>query len=330
MQAASQELHIRALPPDFPRRGRRAAGLAGAASAFAVAALAGGVAVSAVARAAPAGGAATAVLLVAAGAGWTGWTLGRRSAGRAAAALEQRAERDRALLRETAARAFRAQETERMRIARELQEETAQTLSALLLHLQMARLHTDADARASVLEEIRAGLVEATDTVRRFARGLYPPALNDVGLVAAVQSYADTLSERAGPRITVIAGEIRGLLMRERELALYRVLQEALGNAVRHAGARDVEVRIAADGDRVLASVEDDGSGFDVGAEEAAHPCLGLFGMRERALYAGGSATVESGVGRGTRVAVELPAARAAGPAAAGLSIVARPLTAAE
>jgi signal transduction histidine kinase len=330
MHAQTHAAPLPAATTSLTQPGRRAAVQAAAALALAAAALAGGVAVSAIARAVPAGGVAVAVLLVAAGAASAGWALGRRSGDRAGARLERRAERDRRLLRETAARAFRAQETERMRIARELQEETAQTLSALLLHLQIARMHTDAEARAAVLEEIRSGLVEATDTVRRFARGLYPPALNDVGLVAAVQSYADTLSERGGPRITVVAGEIRGLLTRERELALYRVLQEALGNAVRHAGARDVEVRIAAVGDRVLASVVDDGTGFDVAAEEAAHPCLGLFGMRERALYAGGSASVESEPGRGTRVAVELPVARAAESGAAGLDIVARPLTGAK
>jgi signal transduction histidine kinase len=318
-----------ALPTALPPRFLRAARLATAALAFAAAALAGGVALSVLARAVPTAAVAVALALaVMAAAG--GWTLGRRSGRRVAAELERRAERDRTLLRETAARAFRAQETERMRIARELQEETAQTLSALLLHLQIARMHDDAEARSEVLEQIRSGLVEATDTVRRFARGLYPPALDDIGLAAAVQSYADTLGERGGPRITVIAGEVRGLLGRERDLALYRVLQEALGNAVRHAGARSVEVRIAAEGDRVAASVEDDGSGFDLAAAEAAHPCLGLFGMRERALYAGGQATVQSQPGGGTRVAVELPVAQPTTAVGAGLAIVARPLAAAE
>ena len=312
------------LPAALPRPGRRTLALAAAGVSLAAAALAAGVAVTEVAARMPQGAAAATLLLLAATtAAAAGWTAGRRGANRACAEVERRAERDRQLLRETAARAFRAQETERMRIARELQEETAQALSALLLHLQVARVHPDEATRRGVLEEIRDGLVEATDTVRRFARGLYPPALNDVGLVAAVQSYAETLSERSGPRITVIAGEVRGLLTRERELALYRVLQEALGNAVRHAAARDVEVRIARDGERVVASVEDDGAGFDVAAEEAAQPCLGLFGMRERALYAGGRATIESGPGRGTRVAVELPVA--AEPPA-GLAIVARPL----
>jgi signal transduction histidine kinase len=240
--------------------------------------------------------------------GVAGWILARERGRRTAAALERRAEADRRLLREVAARAFRAQETERMRIARELQEETAQTLSGLLLHLRVARGLTDAAAREEVLDEIRAALADTTDTVRRFARGLYPPALHDLGVAAAVQSYADTLSESSGLRITVAAGEVNGLLESEGELALYRVLQEALANAVRHAGARSVEVRIARDGDRVRAAVEDDGRGFDLAAREAAHPCLGLFGMRERARHAGGSTHVESAPGRGTRVTVEIPA----------------------
>lgn len=319
MQAPTQPLRL-APSPALPRPGGRTLPLAAAALSLAAAAFAALVAVAALAAVQPAGALVLATIAAAA----AGWTLGHRAAERAHLQLEQRADRDRQLLRETAAKAFRAQETERMRIARELQEETAQTLSALLLHLQVARMHPDAGTRAGVLDEIRDGLVEATDTVRRFARGLYPPALNDVGLVAAVQSYAETLSERSGPRITVIAGEIRGLLGREGELALYRVLQEALSNAVRHAGARSVEVRIAPDGGAVAASVEDDGAGFDPAAQEAAHPCLGLFGMRERAHYAGGSAAVESAPGRGTRVTVRLPIAATTAQVPQGLRIVPR------
>jgi signal transduction histidine kinase len=304
-------------PPPRPARGLRVlllgAVAAGAASAW-------------LSLDAPAALAPLAAGVAALGGAVAGWAVGRRGALRDAARSEARGERDRRLLRETAARAFRAQETERMRIARELQEETAQTLSALLLHLQVARTLPDPEARAEVLEQIRGGLVEATDTVRRFARGLYPPALNDVGLVAAVQAYADTLSERGGPRITVSADDVQGLLSRDRELSLYRVLQEALANAVRHAGAAAVEVRIARDGRWVRATVEDDGVGFDLAAREADHPCLGLFGLRERALYAGGTASVESAPGTGTRVRVELPLE--AGVRVPGLTIVPRPVAA--
>lgn len=323
MQAQTHRAPPPAHPPAPARQGRRTVVLA-AATLATIAALA-AAAAYATATALLAG---TLVVAMAATAAAAGWTFGRRAANRAAAEHARRAERDRRQLREMAARAYRAQETERMRISRELQEETAQTLSALLLHLQAARALPDEVSRAAVLEEIRAGLVEATDTVRRFARGLYPPALNDVGLVAAVQSYADTLSERGGPRITVVAGEIRGLLAPERELTLYRVLQEAISNAVRHAAARNVEVRIAPDRDAVAASVDDDGRGFDPAEAEAAHPCLGLYGMRERALYAGGEASVESAPGAGTRVTVRLPVAERA-DAGAGLTIVPRPLAAA-
>lgn len=246
---------------------RRPAALAAAGTAALV--------LAAAALALPHGVLMDAALLLAAAAAGTGWMPGRRAAARAAA------ERDRRLLRETAARAFRA------------------------------------------LDEVRATLGEATDTMRRFARGLYPPALDDVGLAAAVRAYADTLSERGGPRITLAAADVHGLLSRERELALYRVLQEALANAVRHAGARSVEVRIARRGGEVVASVEDDGAGFDVEAREAEHPCLGLLAMRERALYAGGGATVESAPGRGTRIRAALPVETSV---PAELAIVPRPV----
>jgi signal transduction histidine kinase len=286
-------------------------------------------AVAAIAILAP-GTAALATLVVLIGAsGAIGWWLGRRSGMSAASASAARSERDRLLLRETAARAFRAQETERMRIARELQEETAQTLSALLLHLQVARGIEDAAARATVLDEIRAGLTDATDTVRRFARGLYPPALNDAGLAAAVIAYADSLTGSGAPSITVAAGDIVGLLSRERELALYRVLQEAIGNAVRHSRARNVRVHLERAGDEIVARVEDDGAGFDVAEREADHPCLGLFGMRERALHAGGVTRVDSAPGGGTRVVTSFPLAEPIA-ARARLTIVPRPLAVAE
>jgi signal transduction histidine kinase len=214
---------------------------------------------------------------------------------------------DRRRLREVAARAIRAQETERARIARQLQEETAQSLAALLFHLRAARVTEDAEAHDAMLDEVRAALSETTDTVRRFARGLHPPALEELGVGAAVEAYAAALADPRGPRVEVRADDVRPLLGRERELSLFRILQEALANTVRHASASSVRVEIAVDGDVVRATVADDGRGFAVEETEAAHPCLGLFGLRERALYAGGSARVESAPGRGTTVRVEMP-----------------------
>lgn len=215
---------------------------------------------------------------------------------------------DRARLREVAARAFRAQEAERLRIARELQEDTAQQLAALLLALQAARTTRSDGVREALLDEVRSALVQATDTVRRYARGLHPPALRDLGVAAAVESYARSLAEASGIRIAVQADELRGVLTRDRELAVFRTVQEALANAVRHSGASVIRVELRRAGSSVRATVADDGAGFRVAEREALHPCLGLFGIRERALYAGGAARVESTPGAGTTVVVEVPA----------------------
>lgn len=215
---------------------------------------------------------------------------------------------DRARLREVAARAFRAQESERMRIARELQEETAQQLAGVLLGLQVARRTRDDAAREALLDEVRTTLAEATDTVRRYARGLHPPALRDLGVAAAVESYARALTDASGMRISVESDDLAGALTADRELALFRIVQEALANAVRHSGAARVRVELRRSGATVHVSVSDDGVGFRLGEREAHHPCLGLFGIRERALYAGGAARVESIPSAGTTVVVEVPA----------------------
>jgi two-component system, NarL family, sensor histidine kinase UhpB len=223
---------------------------------------------------------------------------------------------DRRRLREVAARAIRAQETERIRVARQLQEETAQTLAALLYHLRAARMTADEAARDGILEALGTELSEVTDTVRRFARGLHPPALEELGVGPAVEAYAAALTERGGPVITVAADNVRPVLGRERELSLFRIVQEAVGNAVRHAGASSIHVAIVARDGGVTATVLDDGRGFDLARMEERHPCLGLFGLRERALYAGGTARIASAPDRGTTVEVEFPASPAASPAA--------------
>lgn len=218
-------------------------------------------------------------------------------------------------LRYVAARALQAQEAERKRIARDLHDETAQALAALLIRLRVARGLTDPAARESVLEEVRTQVSAALDGVRRFARGLRPPALDELGLVAAVESHARSLAETTGLDVEVEAESVDSLLEPDAELALYRIIQEALSNVVRHAEATRANVRIQRRADRVTATVVDDGKGFSVPEVTADRQRgLGLFGMQERAALLSGRVRVRSAPGAGTSVEVDVPVARRNAP----------------
>jgi two-component system, NarL family, sensor histidine kinase UhpB len=216
---------------------------------------------------------------------------------------------DRERLRQVAARAFRAQESERVRVAHELEGETAQTLSAILLKLRVARRAPDPRRQERLLDELRDELVGLTDKIRDFAQMLHSPTLAEVGLVGAAEAYARVLSAHAGVSIDVKADDVAGLLSEDGELAVYRIVQEALSNVVRHAGAVHARIHFTRGPGWVEATVRDDGRGFEVDRAEAGQHCLGFFGMRERALYVGGAVEVESAPGAGTKVTVRVPAA---------------------
>jgi len=207
-----------------------------------------------------------------------------------------------------AARAMNAEEQERMRIARELHDDTAQYLAALLIRLRLIRGTDDPAARDAALDEFRTEIGEALERVRRFARGLRPPALDELGLVPALESHVRGLAESVGVAIRVDAEPIEDLLTHQAELALYRIAQEAISNAIRHAEASRVTVRIAPEGGSVVLVVQDDGVGFRV--DEAAardDRGLGLFGMQERAAYMGGTVRIQSRPGAGTTIHATIP-----------------------
>ena len=210
-------------------------------------------------------------------------------------------------LREVAARAFRAQESERVRMAHELEGETAQSLSAILLRLRIARRATDASARDQLFDQLRDDIVGLADRMRDFAGLLHSPTLAEVGLVAALEGFSRRLTAHAGVEVTVSGSDVGGLLSSEGELALYRIAQEALSNVLRHAGAAHAHVAIACAGHDVEVSIQDDGRGFAVESTERTEPCLGFFGMRERALYVGGTISVASTPGAGTRISARVP-----------------------
>jgi PAS domain S-box-containing protein len=211
-------------------------------------------------------------------------------------------------LRQFGLGALRAAEEERRRIARELHDDTAQRLAAILLRLHLVHAERSVSERERLLDEVRSELVEASEAVRRTARGLRPPALEEVGVVTALRAHVRSREDQGGPSVELDAHPVDEDLDEEGKLVLYRVVQEALSNVMRHADASRVGIRIAVAQGRVTALVEDDGCGFDPRlrlAEDGRG--LGLIGMRERAALVGGSVSVESAPGAGTRVRLEIP-----------------------
>jgi len=210
-------------------------------------------------------------------------------------------------LREVAARALAATEEERKRIARELHDGIAQSLAALRIRLRVARTMPDDAARSALLEQVGADMGEAMEELRRIARGLRPPALDMLGLGPAIESHARNIADATGMAMDLRLEDIGHRLSPDAELALYRVIQEALSNVARHSGADTFRVQLAANNGHVHASVEDNGQGFEVARAMSDNGGLGLFGMQERASYVGGTVAIESEPGRGTRVNVLVP-----------------------
>jgi signal transduction histidine kinase len=207
--------------------------------------------------------------------------------------------------RDALRRVIAGQELERKRLARELHDETGQALTSILLGLKAIEEAEDKEAaRASILG-LRELVVSTLHDVRRLAVELRPKALDDFGLVTALERLAETFAEQTGITVHVEAalGETR--LADEVETALYRIVQEALTNVIKHANARTVSVVLARQLDRVAVVVEDDGQGFDAGA--GSDDGLGLLGMRERIALVDGKLTIESSSDGGTTIAVEVP-----------------------
>jgi signal transduction histidine kinase len=207
--------------------------------------------------------------------------------------------------RDALRRVVAGQELERQRLARELHDETGQALTSILLGLKgIEEAAATTEARQSVLA-LRELVVSTLQDVRRLAVELRPTALDDFGLVPALERLAETFAEQANVEVHVqaVLGDAR--LPSEIETALYRIVQEALTNVIKHANAKTVSVTLTRQADRVAVVIEDDGRGFDPGAQPGEG--LGLVGMRERIALLDGRLSIESGAGRGTTIAVEVP-----------------------
>ncbi|HEY5089130.1 MAG TPA: PAS domain S-box protein [Polyangia bacterium] len=200
-----------------------------------------------------------------------------------------------------------AQEAERRRIARELHDETAQTLTSLLVGLRAVEESQDLGQALGAASTLRGLVSSALEGVQRMARGLRPSALDDLGLEEALERLALEVSRAYGFAVELDStGPRLPRLPEGLEIALYRMAQEALTNATKHASPKAVSILVHRNPNEVRLVVEDDGKGFDVSEEPSALQ-LGLLGMRERAHLVGGSMTVESSVGRGTTICVSVP-----------------------
>jgi PAS domain S-box-containing protein len=203
------------------------------------------------------------------------------------------------------------QEEERRRIARELHDETAQSLASLLLGLSALGEARTVKAARGLARDLHQVATRALAEVRRLAWGLRPSVLDDLGLAAALERYAEDFGRTRGVTVELeFTGLEAGRMPAAVETALYRIMQEALSNVARHAGARRAWVRLHRRAAAVTMVVEDDGRGFDP-ARRPATPTvargLGIHTMRERAAVLRGGLSIDSKPGRGTQVAVEIP-----------------------
>jgi len=214
---------------------------------------------------------------------------------------------DRARMRRLASQVISAQDEERARIARELHDSTAQTLTAVVLQLSAAVRDTADPSMAERLAEVKTMAGAALEEVRNMSHRMHPRVLDDLGLEAALEWLARGARESAGVMVTVdTVGETADLPPTAAPV-LYRVAQEALGNALRHAAPTSVGITLRVDASSATLEVVDDGRGFDVVEAEARRPGMGLFSMRERVSLVDGHLDVSSAPGAGTRVLATIP-----------------------
>lgn len=232
---------------------------------------------------------------------------------------------DRARTRRLAAELINTGDRERAAMSRELHDSTAQSLAALVMQLSVVAQSTDSVSREVLKEQIEGARFLATTTleeVRLLAHTMHPRVLDDLGLVAALRRLARETSAHAssygsaagegGMQETVLVNVIARegndrIIPAVTASVLYRVAQEAVQNARRHAGPKHIEIRVWTDGDTAMLEVSDDGIGFDPEAVRPDQAGIGLFTIRERVALVDGELRVTSRPGGGTSVVASVP-----------------------
>ena len=211
-------------------------------------------------------------------------------------------------------RILEAQAAERLRVSRDLHDSVNPILAAarIQLHCLKRSIAGFSNASADAIGRCDELLAQALEANRHVAHNLRPNDLDLVGLAGACRSLCQQFKARTNLAVKTQLGRLNGPLSPAVELNLFRILQEALANAEKHAGARSVQVRLRLQGDVVCLAVRDDGCGFNTAAALSANekPGLGLTNMRERAAAIGGHLEVLSAPGRGTRITLRAPTGR--------------------
>lgn len=204
-----------------------------------------------------------------------------------------------------------SQEEERKRISRELHDDTGQSLTSLKLVLKRIEEVDDLAEAKKIAYDMREMLAETLEGVRALSRDLRPSVLDDMGLKVALERYLEDCSKRLD---ICLDFQVYGLENWQPasylSITIYRVVQEAITNIVKHAKASNVSVIMEKRANNVVVVIEDDGVGFDINninSVENKEPSLGIFGMNERAHLIGGDLVIESAVGQGTTVYLKIP-----------------------
>ncbi len=213
-----------------------------------------------------------------------------------------------AALRRLSSQVLGLQDAERRRVARELHDSLGQYLSVLKLDIELLKQNPASDELWAESERL---MDRCISEMRTLSYLLHPPMIDEAGLSSAARWYVEGFGERSGKQVTLQVSDDLGRLPSATELALFRVLQEALTNAHRHSGAAAIHVEICRNGDHVMLEIKDDGHGMKPEAvqrfrDTGASSGVGLTGMHERVCELGGDITLESD-GTGTRISVKVP-----------------------
>ncbi len=224
---------------------------------------------------------------------------------------QQELERKEHLRRQLQEKIITSQEEERKRISRELHDDTGQSLTSLKLVLKKMEKAVDLAEVSRLSKDMREMLSGTMESVRVLSRDLRPSVLDDLGLIVALNKFLEDCAERLNLTVDF---HVQGMETWQpdsfQSITIYRVVQEALTNIVKHAEAKNVSVIIERKQDKILVIIEDDGAGFDLKVLEkceTGEPCLGIFGMQERALLVRGELVVESTPGMGTTLYFTIP-----------------------